>query len=416
MSESEGRAVDRLGRPELAPVVDELVRRYGEGVSPMALTLRGLSGAQRAAVADLLGEDRLRGATCRLPVARLTTVLGVADGDALRALVEELRGPLVDRRAVRAAASAARASLWAWFGDAAAALLLDGGNPELLQRWVDGVRAAGVRGGIVTHRRRLEAALAVLRALPADGISLAGLADDVLGDPHALDRGRTVTALVLDAVATVLGRERATDAEAARLLWEAVGVVPDLLSSTVLALGLHPEGNGPVPQWLCNMADASEPVVLTLAQLRRWPVSPLPPSACAYVVENPSVVVDAASRGWDGPVLVCSSGRPTVAVVTLLRQLGASGATLAQHADFDAAGLAITSWLAERAGTTPWRMGVRDYEDAVAGERERRLLSERLPATPWDPRLQHVMASAGVVVYEEELRSDLLAAMRGAST
>lgn len=116
-----------------------------------------------------------------------------------------------------------------------------------------------------------------------------------------------------------------------------------------------------------------QPVVLTLAQLRRWHVSPLPPSSFAHVVENPSVVVDAASRGWDGPVLVCSSGRPSVAVVTLLRQLGASGATLAQHADFDAAGLAITSWLAERAGTTPWRMGVRDYEDAVAGERERLL-------------------------------------------
>jgi hypothetical protein len=51
--------------------------------------------------------------------------------------------------------------------------------------------------------------------------------------------------------------------------------------------------------------------------------------------------------------------------VTLLRQLGADGAILAQHADFDLTGLGITAWLAERAGTRPWRMGERPL-DAMA--------------------------------------------------
>lgn len=117
---------------------------------------------------------------------------------------------------------------------------------------------------------------------------------------------------------------------------------------------------------------------------------------------------EASSR----PPLVCSSGRPTVAVVTLLRQLGAKGGVLRQHADFDASGLAITAWLAERAGTIPWRMTADDYLAAV----ECRRTSERprlgpVPDTPWDLGLQHAMAEIGTAVFEEELRAELLASM-----
>ena len=75
------------------------------------------------------------------------------------------------------------------------------------------------------------------RALPADGVGLASLAADLLGDAHALDRGSTTAGYVLDAVATIRGRQRATDAEEVRLLWEEICVVPDPLSSTVLVLG-----------------------------------------------------------------------------------------------------------------------------------------------------------------------------------
>lgn len=384
-------------------MVDELARRFAQGDVPARLTLRGLSRDQQQALADLLGEDRLRGTTFALPMSRLVAALRVPDVEAVRGLVAELRGPIADRRLLQAAAEEARAELWEWFRKEASGLA-----PAA---WVDGVQAAGARGGVERHRQRLEGAVAALRALPADGSSLAGLADDVLGDPHALDRGRSVTALVLDAVAAMLGRERAVDAESARLLWEAVGVVPDPLSSTVLALGLRPAGDDPLAVWLRALADAGEPAVLTLAQLRRWPVPPLPSGACAYVVENPSLLADASAGGWDGPVLVCSSGRPTVAVVTLLRQLGAAGATLAQHADFDAVGLGITAWLAERTGATPWRMGAADYRAAISSGRARVALAGRLPATPWDPDLGPAMAEAGVAVYEEELRILLLAAM-----
>src|SRR5207302_4649919 len=174
-----------------------------------------------------------------------------------------------------------------------------------------------------------------------------------LAEPHGLDRGRSAAALALDAVALALGRDRPSDAEATRALWESVGVVPDPLSSTVLALGLRPAAADadPLAAWLAAAAIAGEAAVLTLAQLRRWPVGALPPDRVAYVVENPSLLTEAVARRWSGPPIVCSSGRPTLATVTLLRQLGAAGATLAQHADFDGAGLGITGWLADRAGT-----------------------------------------------------------------
>ncbi|MGH9263575.1 MAG: TIGR02679 family protein [Acidimicrobiales bacterium] len=397
-----------LDRPGLAPVWAELARRFGEGQPPVAITLRDLSLSERRAVADLLGLDRLPRETARLRVDRLAAACGVGDRDGLRAMVERRLGPIVDRREIRQADRRAREDLWSWLAAEARGLPLARSDPDRLESWVGTARALGVPGGDVErHRRRLAAVLSVLAALPADGIGLAALADDLLGDPHALDRGRSAAALVLEAVAVARNRPRPSDAEAVRLLWEEMGVVPDPLSSTVLALGLRPPPDHP----LRSACATGEPVVLTLSQLRRWPLDPLPDGDVAYVVENPSLLAEASGKGWDGPPLVCSSGRPTIAVVTLVRQLRAAGADVFQHADFDGAGLGITAWMAERAGTTPWRMGAGDYLAAVAVRRPRVPLLGRLPSTPWDPRLAGAMTEHGVAVHEEETRSDLLAAM-----
>lgn len=405
-----------LARPELAPVVDELFRRFGDGDVPVMLTLRGLAEATRRALADLFGLDRLPPPVYRVRVDRLAGALGLASVDDLRAEVASLRGPLPDRRAERLADRAARDELWDWLaGEAALVLrrLCAGGPPGWWAAWVERMRAQGARGGVEEHRRRLGRALRVLHALPADGVALAAFANDVVGDPHALDRGRRLPAMVLDAVALATGAPFAGDAESARHLWESVGVAPDPLSSTVLALGLPGDGTPPpLGPWLAAARLAGEPVVLTLAQLRRWPVAALAPGATAYVVENPSLVAEAARRPWTGPPLVSSSGRPTVAVVTLVRQLAAAGATARQHADFDAAGLAITAWLADRGGTTPWRMTASDYQTAVGAETGvGSPAAGVVPLTPWDPLLGQVMRTHGRPVYEEELRAELLAAM-----
>ena len=404
---------ERLARPGLEPLVDELARRFGDGPeTPTRLTLRQLTSQQRAAVADLLGAPRLLPATARLRVDQLCSALAVDDACQLRAIVERLRGPIVDRRATRDAARAERESLWSWLASEINAI--DIGGVGSLRGWAGVVRRDGARGGVERHRGRLEDALAVLRALPADGAPLAALADDVLGDPHALDRGRSVSRLVLGALASAGGHEVPADAEGTRQLWETVGVAPDPLSSTVLVLGLRSSCEHPLGDLLAASADAVEPAVLTLAQLRRWPCDPLEPTAHAYVVENPSILAAAANRGWSGPPIVCSSGRPTVAVVTLLRQLGARGATLSQHADFDPSGLAISAWLAERARTIPWRMSAADYSDALAVQRRRVPFRGAVPPTAWDPSLRVAIQAAGVAVFEEELRAALLDAMLGA--
>ncbi len=412
MTAATSTAGGALARPDLAPLVDELARRFGEGGAPATIALARLPRSSYRPLADLLGLDRLPRPSSRIRTQRLVDALGMTSLDALRAAVESLRGPLPDRRAERLASRMQRDELWSWFGREAATLAF-GPDPTRLVTWVDAQRARGARGGVDVHQRRLERALAVLRALPADGVPLAAFATDLAGDPHALDRGRSLAAIVLDAVATALALPAPVTAEDARVLWEAVGVVPDPLSSTVLVLGLPGDSESPLGRWLSAAAAASHPVVLTLADLRRWPPPPLPPTARAFVVENPALVAEAAAAGWSGAILVCSSGRPTVAVVELLRRLGAAGAVLNQHADFDATGLAITGWLAERAGTTPWRMTSDDYVRAVERRCDRPPLTGAVPPTPWDRRLHDVLGDERVVVYEEDVRADLLMSMRG---
>lgn len=404
----------RLSRPGLAPVLDELFRRYAEGTNPVRLTLRNLAAEHRRAVADLLGWDRLPGATTRLPVDRLASGLGLAPGGELRAAVESLRGPLPDRRAERMAAATARKDLWAWLDRAAARIDLGAGEDHLAG-WVAAQRAAGTRGGVAATRHRLARAVRVLAALPtAAPVSLAAFANDHLGDPHALDHGRPLAKAVLDAVGVGLAQPPADTAEQARTLWEAVGVAPDPLSSAVLALAVPGDDSSPLGHWLSWTHEAGEPVVLTLATLRRWPVKPLGRSARLYVVENPSVISAAAARRWAGPPIVCSSGRPSVATVTLIRQLTGAGAQALQHADFDPAGLSITAWLARQAGTVPWRMTADDYLAQLG--RTNPFEPTGLPATPWDPRLRTAMASRRHPVYEEQLRTDLLDAMGAPAT
>ncbi|MEX1005696.1 MAG: TIGR02679 family protein [Acidimicrobiia bacterium] len=408
-SKAVAAASRRLSRPSLTPLVDALVARFEEGV-PAAISLRNFDSAGLSGVADLLGSAREPTPTSRILVSRLLSILSLPDIDHLRAAVEAVRGPIDDRRAGRAAVAAERDSLWSWF-DAEVAGLGDvnPGNTDLMG-WASRVRAAGVRGGVTRHRKRLKSTLEVLRRLPADGTTLAALAADVLGDPHGLDRGRSVAALVLDALDP--NGSAARDAEAARNLWEQVGVAPDALSSSVLALGLRVPPDHPLAGYLTVCSDSSEPAVLTLAQLRRWPLTALPPDATAYVVENPSVITEATRRGWDGkPPIVCSSGRPSVATLTLIRQLGADTATIRQHADFDPAGIGITAWLTDRAGTRPWRMSADDYRHAVTIVPNPIPLAGAVPPTPWDPTLATTMARIGVAAYEEHLRAVLLEAM-----
>lgn len=403
----------RLGRPALAPIVEELARRLGEGRgTPTRITLRGLHDDQRSALADLLGVAKLPPADTSLEIARLLSALRLSDAAELPQVIEQLRGPLGNRAADRSAERDARAALWDWFTAQCRTTLVANVGP--LREWPTHVRKEGIRGDLAAHRARLTRVFDVLSALtqvPQGGIPLATFANATLGDSHALDHGQPLARLVVAAIADAANEARPDSAEDARAHWELVGVNPDPLSSNALSIGLAVGANHALATVLTSHSAAAEPVILTLSQIKRWPIDPLPASRCAFVVENPAIVAAAANQSWDGPPIICSSGRPSIAVVSLLRQLGAHGAALYQHADFDAAGLSITAWLSSRAGTTPWLMTANAYRTAIGMQRERPQLGGVLPATPWEPDLADVMRRHDHAVYEEELTDVLLDAM-----
>lgn len=407
----------RLADPSLEPLVDELVHRFSSGRDPVRVTLPDLSATGRARLADLLGIDRHLAAGSSLAVDRLAAALDVHDAAGLRAVLVQLRGPIGDRRAERAARATARSALWADLAAEAASLGVFA-DSVVAATWVDQIAAAGVPGGdLDAHRRVLELSVACLRRLPADPpVSLAGLAADVTGTAHGLDPGRRVTRLVLDALAVAFCADgvvtgATVGAESARSLWEQAGVVPDPLSSTVLILGLRPAGDDPLAVYLRAAADVGEPVVLTLRQLQRWPIAALVDAPVAYLFENPSLLAEVAGASPEAPVL-CSSGRPSLAVVLLVRRLVAGGTEVRQHADFDPSGIAITRWLGDRAGTVPCRMGSADYRAAVEAGGPTTELVGVVGDTPWDPDLARAMNAAGRAVHEEALRAELLTEIR----
>lgn len=391
------RAVARARRPGLAPLWDELARRYGASDAPVAaVTLRNLDGAARRALADLLASDRLPATRTRIGTGRIAAALGIEPG-ALRDVVEDIAGPLPDRAGARREERRRRAELWDWFVAEA--------SRRGLESWAVRLRRAGVPGGDTdTHRDRLAGLLTVLDRLPADGVALPALAADALGDPHALDRGTWTGRAVVEALAARRGHDAPHSAEEGRAEWAASGVAADMLSPAVLVIGLAPRGRTPLTRLLNAMAEHAEPVAVTLSQLRRWPLVARAP--VVHVFENPSLMAEAAQMGWSGPPLVCTSGWPNVAVLTLLRRLGGGGSKLLVHCDLDPKGIEIASSVVERVGATPWRMTARDYDRAVV--RAAVPITGRIPDTPWDPRLAEAMRRHRRAVFEEDLRHELL--------
>lgn len=392
--------VERAGVPALAPLFDELARRLGTSERPVRqVRLHGLDVRQREALADLLGLARLPGPVATVSTTSLCAALRI-DEPALHRLVAVLRGPIGNRADARARDDAARRGLWAEVTEAVAGRGLDA--------WVGRLRAAGVPDGdIAAHRERLAPILGLVAALPLSAPEpLALVAQRHLGDPHGLDPGTWPRTLVADAAASLIGAPTPSVAEDARGALAAVGIVPDRVSSPVLTLGLRgSDGSDPIAAWLDALADDGEPAALTASQLRRWPVRATHHEAA--VVENPSVLAAAASRGVSGVPLVCTASWPTEAGVLLLDQLRSAGVALRYHSDLDATGLALTGHLARRFGASPWRMTAADYLAAVDDARIA-LAPTELPPTPWDPALRTAMQRHARVVFEEQVVDVLL--------
>ncbi len=395
-----------LDQPALRPLWQAVHDRLSSGRSVSRVRLGPLDDDQREALADLLGLDRLPDARPTIPLARLDAVLGEACGQGVREVVTTLLGPVGDRARERELRETERTALWDWLKSHEAVR-----SQPALAEWVTHLRGQGLIGGSVDRTRStLNRALTVLAALPAAGEPLPSFAARVLhGDPHALDDGTRLSALVLRALTTQYGTAMPDGAESRRALWARAGIADDDLSTTVLVAGLRPLSNsgGTAGRLATICADAGMGVSLTLAQLRVAGDVQLTTDV-VHVTENPSVLALALQRfGTRCPTLVCTSGWPNSAVILLLRHLASAGVSLRYHGDFDGEGIRIAAYVLSKTSARPWRMLATDYLAAATAATAGPELGRLTPA-PWDPDLVGAMTEQGIAVAEETVAPALL--------
>lgn len=353
-----------------------------------------LSPADRADVGQMLPASW---AASGKPVAVQALREGlIGHGVTLEELLVALGGPIRDLRAeARDERNVVQADR-----EAALAQLMRVLNLDVPDGWRDEVDQALAHWvlGRAPALDRAEAVALVHRELPREGEELlAALAARLFADSHALDHsqplGRGVARFLAlrSALAAALNSRGDADPDVAlndpalreapwlgfsdpvtspglwRRAWASGNIACDAVSSQVLVLNLPLTGDAAAVA-LCAAAPG-EPTWLSLRSLRgRFALSD---SMDVFVCENPSVVEAAA--GASGPrsrPLICTFGRPTAAVWSLLRGIAPS-ARLHLRADGDAVGWSIvTALLAEFPNATTWRMpaGTSLYEEEILPE------------------------------------------------
>lgn len=402
--------MDLLAGPAYAPLWIAARRRLesnGMSLQGTPLALR-LTDGEVDAVAGLLGVRRPSpGAPMRVRLTAVDQALRRSSvGRGLLEVLTALGGPLVDRRAEQAMISADRAESW---------MLLETHRAteinERLAAWLEHVRTTGYdrrlagAGGAAAVRTALDV-LAVVSADPSGpsqtpeetadvGHRLAVLAAEVVGDAHALDRGRPAGTLVVHALTWMRGVSFPQDAADWRRAWAEAGVACDDLSCDVLVLNLP--------------GFAREPLRLTLRQVTSW----RPPAGghdAVLACENPAVVAAVTDRyGAAAPPVVCVDGVPSTAALLVIDKLSAQGRPVRYHGDFDWRGLMIAGVIARKLTLVePWRYRSVDYERAIAAGLGTLELAGRPSVSPWDDALAPAMAAVGRAVYEEQVLADLL--------
>lgn len=396
---TDSRLVRLLGGETLAGLRRRLRQRYERATPPGSFRLNGLSATERNALASLLGRRPRPADSMTLDVAELDVALQRAGlAASLRDALERLDGPIVDRAAARAALQAQWSALRGRCADLRLAALLDLPRGMALVKRLARLPAAG--------GQLLDAAQAVLRALPATGMPRSRLAAEVLGDAHGLDQGRPVASVVLAAL------RRGTDAaegepgseESVRDLWAEAGVMVNELSRPALFLNL------PAGETSFRTPAPGEPGYLSLRALLRTPPVWLVAGHDIYVCENPNLLaIIADALGADAAPVVCTDGMPGAAQRTLLLQLAAAGARLHYHGDFDWPGLAIGNWVMRVCGARPWRFASGDYAAALreipAG---RRALGPASVDADWDAGLAPAMRAHDRAIDEEAVAAILI--------
>lgn len=326
----------------------------------------------------------------------------------LEQLLVTVSGNLANRPAQREQVARREAALWAELAAEAAAA------DTRLPAVVDELQRTGLlkrlaRGSELALGRQAIAVLARIVEAEHKTIDIAVLAAAVCGDAKSLNDGQPLATIVLRALALLTGAQMPANAAERRELWERHGVVCDPLSSHVLCLNLPVASQPGIGTAVAAYRDAGEPMRLTLRALRRFPLR-LEPRSTIFVCENPTVVSAAAEAlGPDCAPLVCTEGRPALAVHRLLEQAASDNCQLRYHGDFDWPGVAMATDAVHRYRAAPWRLAACDYRAALASHAPAKRLEGAGSPAPWDPDLQPAMWAAGLVVEEEAVIADLLA-------
>jgi uncharacterized protein (TIGR02679 family) len=416
------RLIRRLGGTELAGLRQRMRRHFERhGISPekAVLHLTNLNAGEHEALALLIGLTSRPTRSIRIDIAQLDAALrdaGIANS--LREALEQLDGPIVNRASVQAELQARWSSITGVHGlhPTLSAWLQAGSAISLLKRVA--------RQNPDAAHQLLKQAHAVMKHLPAQGLTRAQLAADALGNAHALDNGQPVATLVLAASqhsvsddiqeqdlqmeATEGTDDARRPVERVRDVWARAGVLVNELARPALFLNLpvHPQSS--------PLSRLGEPGYLSLRQLLRTPIAWSVADQPVYVCENPNIVSIAADRlGSSCAPLICTDGMPAAAQRVLLKQLADAGAELLYHGDFDWAGVHIANNVMKLCECSHWRFGTQDYLQAVgtAPTKERDLGETRVVAS-WDPELVEAMQSHGMAIAEEAVASLLVSDLR----
>ncbi|WP_055546296.1 TIGR02679 family protein [Streptomyces sp. NBRC 110028] len=400
---------DWLTRPGLDRLWEATRKRLESNGLHATGTLRisKIDTQERTALSQLLGKA-ITSDTVTIRLDALDSRLRAsAAGLGLVETLQAIGPPLTDRQAVRAGAVARREMVWSAVTDSLEASPLK--TEAWARQWYDGLRRVGVPRGITPEAavRTLQQAVRVLALLLGPGRSgIRGrgeLAAEVTGSAHGLDDGTWLARLVQRGIALAHDSELPDNAAGRRALWRLAAVTPDEVSSTVLAYGLRPLGDGWRERALRERALHHAETHLTLRDVHVLHLT-LPSATMVRICENPRVVEAAADAACSQP-LVCTSGSAATAVLTLLDALAAGGCHFAYHGDFDWPGIALANRIIRRYDARPWRLSTEDYEQLATrtqaqGVPQLPLVGEPVTAN-WDPGLAPAMTGLGIALHEE---------------
>lgn len=415
------QALNHLREPryqKLFRAVRHRLERAGD--APVhSVTLHDLSPDECQAIADLHGWKTVRLSPLKISVSSLDQALRSSRFNAgLRELLEALGGKLRNLPSERETASKTHEELVAEARSHRAILERPEPYRHRLSLWLDDMKNKSAivrasRGEPFDAKTLLMAALDVVARLPNDqGILLPVLAANATGDPHALDVGAPLGALVQRALVRMLDWSTfPATANDRRRLWAEVGVACDPLSCDVLVMGLRPEMSAEsslLEKQLYDMAEAGEPRRITLRELASSKIQ-IPTGTEVFVCENPGIVAHAADTLGDRSApIICTEGIPSTATLQLLTKLSSVGGLLRVRADFDWTGIRIVNQLRRHTPTVPWRYSANDYAQAIDTLSSGLELSGTKVVATWDTQLTELMVEKNHAVFEEQLAPILL--------